>query len=353
MAMLGLWGRGMADALGVVRRERGLTGRGGAPAGSPWSDLGGDVKYALRGWRRSPGFSITVVGTLALGLGLAAAIFSFADGYLFRPLPFPGGDRTYYVRDPNAPIALLASDVVALRTSPVAEYGFVEWSAGHLYGELVIGDRRVPISSYDVSPRFRDTLKLPLVAGRDFTPDDHLAGAPIVAWLAHRFWQREFGGDPGVVGRTFRVEGPRGVSAVHVAGILSREVASFDLNNALPDLVVPVQGPRAVGPNNLSFPLVLVPEGRSVEQATQQIAAALEAVAPAADGRPRVVRLRSLVDAQLAGGRPAGNCCSPASRRSSYRNRTGNCSLRRAYPRAPSRKRLLCARRRRRLRRCL
>ncbi len=116
MAMLGLWGRGVGDVLKTVAHERRIAGGGVFGGGSPWADLGSDVKYAWRGSRRSPGFSVTVVITLALGLGLASAIFAFADGYLFRPLPFPAGERTFRVLDPNAQYAsaLKASDVVAL-----------------------------------------------------------------------------------------------------------------------------------------------------------------------------------------------------------------------------------------------
>ncbi len=303
-AMFGFWGRGMGDALKTAAHERRMASGGWFGDGNPWSDLGGDVKYALRGWRRSPGFSLTVVTTLGLGLGLASAIFAFADGYLFRPLPFPGGDRTYYVRDPHAQIALKASDTVALRASAVAGFGFVEWSPASLGGELVVGDRRVSPLVYEVSEGFRNTLKLPLLAGRDFAPEDHLAGAPRVAWLSHRFWRREFGGDIGALGRPLRIERVQAAEELRIVGILGPEVASFDLNNSPPDLIAPHRGPPQVGPNRLSFPLVLVPIGVSVDQAAQQISAALQAVAPAADGRPREVRLRALSAAQTAGGRP-------------------------------------------------
>src|SRR5688572_29925557 len=245
MAMFGFWGRGMGDALKTVARERRIEGGSWFGGGTPWSDLGGDVNYALRGWRRSPGFSITIVTTLALGLGLASAIFAFADGYLFRPLPFPASERAYLVRDPNAPIAsaLRAADVVALRQSPVAEYGFVEWSPAEVYGDLLVADGRLPVQGYSVTSGFRRTLMLPLVAGRDFTGDDHLAGAPLVAWLTDRMWRTAFHRDAGVIGKSLRLERPRGSVDVRIVGILGPEVASFDLNNRPPDFVLPVQGP--------------------------------------------------------------------------------------------------------------
>lgn len=289
-----------SDVWRTVRRER--------RAGSVglWSDVLGDVKYAWRGWRRAPGFAATLLTTLAVGLGLSAAIFSFADGYLFRPLPFPGSDRAYNVRDPNATIAsaLKASDVVALRQSPVASYGFVEWNSGDVFGTLTRGTSTVAVSSYEITPGFRQVMTLPLLAGRDFTPDDHLAGAPMVAWLTHRFWRSHLGGDRAVVGQTLRLDSVRGPLDIHIVGILGPAVSSFDLNNRPPDLVVPKQGPPVTSPNRLSFPMVLLPEGVSPEVATERIAATLQAVAPATDGRPRTVRLVPVRNYQVAGGTP-------------------------------------------------
>jgi predicted permease len=272
----------------------------------PWSDLGGDLRFALRGIRRSPAFSLTVVATLAVGLGLTAAIFSFADGYLFRPLPFPGGNRTYYVEDPNTDIGMLhASDATALRQSAVAGFGFVEWDVARgLGGALVSDGRQLDAFAYEVSPGFRSTLKLPLIAGRDFTADDHTPGAPRVAWLSYRYWQHEFGGDRSVVGRTLRVEPPGTSRELSIVGILGPEVTSFDLNNRPPDLVLASQARPQPGPNQYAGPLVLLPPGVSVALASQQIAAVLQAAAPAADGKPRAVALRSLQSAQVAGGRP-------------------------------------------------
>lgn len=290
----------VSDVWRTVRRER--------RAGSVglWSDVLGDVKYAWRGWRRAPGFAATLLGTLAVGLGLSAAIFSFADGYLFRPLPFPGSDRAYNVRDPNATIAsaLKASDVVALRQSPVASYGFVEWNSGDVFGTLTRGTSTVSVSSYEITPGFRQVMTLPLLAGRDFTPDDHVAGAPMVAWLTHRFWRSHLGGDRAVVGATLRLDSVRGPLDIHIVGILGPAVSSFDLNNRPPDLVVPKQGPPVTGPTRLSFPMVLLPEGVSPEVATAQIAATLQTVAPAPDGRPRTVRLVPVRNYQVAGGTP-------------------------------------------------
>lgn len=266
-----------------------------------------DLRFVGRTWRQKTGFFATASLTVALAVALAAGVFAFADGYLFRPLPFPSAGQLYLVSEPNAPIAsaLTAADTAALRHSGVAGFGFVEWAvSARIRGDLLIDGRRVSISANSVSPGFRRAIELPLLAGRDFTDDDH-PGLPVSAWLGHRFWQREFGGDVNVLGRTFAVEHPSGERLdLQVVGILGPGVTSFDLNNAPPDLVVPAVMPEPVSPNLLSFPIVRLPDGMTRAQGEALIADALQAVAPAADGRPRMVRLRLLRDAQQAGGRP-------------------------------------------------
>ena len=277
------------------------------------SDWLTDVRVVLRGWRRSPGFSATIVLTLVLGLGLASAIFAFADGYLFRPLPFPGADRTYFVSEPKAPIAaaLRFTDTRLLRSSSVAELGFVEWSSGRRIGgsEILIDGRPVEFYAHGVSAGFRKTLPLPLIAGRDFTDDDHREGEPVPAWISYRFWTRELGGVRDAIGRTYEVTGTRRQRIV-VVGIMGPAVASFDLNNRPPDAVVPEVPPQKVGPNLLSFPLVRLPDDISVEQALARISAVLNGSAPASDGRQREVRLRSLTEIQLRGGKPTARVLS-------------------------------------------
>jgi predicted permease len=302
MTRLGL--RGLLDALRTVHRERRLAAD---PAGrGPLSDWRGDVRYAVRSWRRTPAFSLTVVLMLGLSLGLAAAIFSFADGYLFRSLPFPMADRLYSVRDPQSRIGmLLASDTVALRESAVSDLGFVEWSIGGPSGRLRVGDRGLDPLIYEVSRGFRTTVPLPLVRGRDFSDDDHRAGAsPVAAWLSFRFWHREFGGDESVIGRTFRMDNGRTAEDVLVVGVLGPTVASFDLNNPPPDLVVPERGPISVGPNTYSQPMIRLPDGETADQALKRIGNVLQSVAPGPPDKPRVVRLRSVQESQVAGGRP-------------------------------------------------
>jgi predicted permease len=265
-----------------------------------------DIRFAVRSLRQTPAFSATVVVTLALGVGLISGILAFADGYLFRPLPFPGADRAYYVRDAgNQTTGMVsATDARLLRESPIGQYGFVDWSVSSSLRELDIDGVRVPAFAYEVSPGFRRTLELPLGLGRDFAPDDHREGAPLVGWLSHRFWQGTFGGDARVLDRVIPATGPRGSIEIRIVGILAPEVTTLDSANEPPDMVVPARGLPREGPNRYAFPLVLLPPDVSVTQATERMSAILQAGAPAADGRPRTVRLTSFDRVQRGGGAP-------------------------------------------------
>jgi hypothetical protein len=215
-----------------------------------------ETRFVLRGFRRTPSFAITIVATLILGLGPVAAVFAFADGYLFRPLPFPDADRVYVVDAPGA--GLLQTDTDLLRHSNVSELGFVEWTVGRRvrgFG-LLIDNRRVDFYLEGVCPAFRKTLAIPIVAGRDFTDDDHRPADPAPIWLTHSFWVREFGGDPSILGRTFAADSPP--QRVTVVGILGPRVSSFDGANEPPAGVSPeLSGPP--DPRRGSSPIVRLP----------------------------------------------------------------------------------------------
>jgi len=271
-----------------------------------WTGAADDLRYAVRGLIRIPMFTITVVVTLALGVGLISGILAFADGYLFRPLPFPGADRAYYVRDPNSQFGgmISATDARILRESRLASYGLVEWSISSAVSEITVDGMPVPAFAYEVTPGFRETLALPLRSGRDFSPADHDPAAHLVAWVSHRFWQRVLNADGGVVGRSFPAQGPRGPTELTIVGILGPEVATFDSNNEPPDIVVPARGRPREGPNRLAFPLIRLPDDVTAERASAEMAAMLQSGNPAPDGHPRVVKLSSFDRLQRGGGAP-------------------------------------------------
>jgi len=271
-----------------------------------------DVRGAFRSSRRSVASSLTIVVTLIFGIGLASAIFAFGDGYLARPLPFPDDERLYVVREPEAQRGMLpTADVDALRRSPVGELGFVGGGDSFVgFGLLLqLDGRQVQALANGVGEGFSQVLQVPLAVGRLFGPDDYRGAEPVPVWLSHRFWQREFGGDPAVLHRTFRARSGNREVLVEVVGVTDPRITTFDTNfgqnNVVPDLFAPARGYRAdTDSRTFSTPTVRLPREMSPEQAEAAISVTLQSITPAAAGATRTVRLESLRETMTGAGRP-------------------------------------------------
>ena len=172
-----------------------------------------DLRFALRGLLRRPGFTAAVVATLALGLGANAAIFSVVNAVLLRPLPYADPDRLVMVwgRYPDfGRTGTSLPDFTDWQRGTVGSFGsFEQLAAMHgtafnLTGlgepEQLRGDR--------VSANFFTTLGVRPALGRGFLPEeDRTGGDDDVVVLSHGFWERRFGGDPKVVGREVQLSG--------------------------------------------------------------------------------------------------------------------------------------------------
>jgi len=183
------------------------------------------VRFALRSLRAAPGHVLGVVLLMALGIGATTAAFSALRGILWTPLPFPHADRLV------VPVSVSPADDIRRGGVTFADYR--DWSSmadvlDHvaLYQELELdltgGGEPESVRVDRVTPEFFATLDLRPVIGRDFTASDAVPGAPQVALLARALWQRRFGGDPNVVGRTVRLSG----IATEILGVMPEE-ASF------------------------------------------------------------------------------------------------------------------------------
>ena len=178
----------------------------------PWLDhFQQDVRYALRGLRRSPGFAATVILTLGLGIGANAAMFGVIDRLMFRPFP--------YLRDPSTVhrVYLYALDRGQERARSSYEYtrflDLTRWTtsfaqhAGISQGNMAVGtgDAARERQVARVSAGFFDFFDAPPVLGRYFGPaeDSIPEGAPVVV-LSHALWETEFGSE-NVIGRTLQV----------------------------------------------------------------------------------------------------------------------------------------------------
>jgi predicted permease len=204
---------------GVARyKEEGWDARGVRPL----QDLSRDLRYALRGVRRAPGFSLVVVLTLALGIGANTALFSVLRGVLFSPLPYPDADRIVTLWEHDLDYewthnALTAADLADYRAQNHTFESIGAFTGGQAT-LLGAGDpRRIGVQF--VTPEVLDVTGVPPVLGRAFVAEDDVPGAPNVAVLSHGLWQRAFGGNPSAVGRTLRL----GRGDYTIVGVMPRE----------------------------------------------------------------------------------------------------------------------------------
>jgi predicted permease len=180
--------------------------------------LGQDVRHALRLLRKSPGFSLIVVATLALGIGANTAIFSLLDQLLVRLLPVRDPSRLVLLSGPGPNRGLFESSSEAV--APFSHPMFVDFRdrGGEVFEgvlaryplRLDVADRggTETVSGALVSGTYFEVLGVGAALGRVLAPaDDRTPGAHPVAVISHGYWQRRFGGDASVVGRVVNVNG--------------------------------------------------------------------------------------------------------------------------------------------------
>jgi putative ABC transport system permease protein len=167
-----------------------------------------DIRYAVRSFRRSPGVVIVAAISLGLGIGANVSVFSLADVYLFRQLPYPEADRLVRVyknmpergfdyNEVSIPDFLDFRD--ASRTLEIAaSYPRDLNLSGTDRPERVEGE----LTSWD----YFQVLRVQPVLGRAFIPEEEIEGRHRVAVISDGLWRRRFGSDPSVVGRTIRLD---------------------------------------------------------------------------------------------------------------------------------------------------
>jgi predicted permease len=175
-----------------------------------FDELWQDLRHAFRGMRRTPGFTITALATLALCLGANLTVFAVVDSVLLRPLPFPDADRLASVYD-TYPKAGVTNDGCSLASYYERRGQIPAFSGLAIYRDAtaVVGEtgatEQLPVSR--VSPDFFSTLGLGPVTGRVFTEAETADGKNNAAILTDGYWRRRLGADPHVLGRVIRVNG--------------------------------------------------------------------------------------------------------------------------------------------------
>jgi predicted permease len=181
--------------------------------------IGQDIRYALRQMRKSPGFALTAIVTLALGIGANTVIYTLIDSILMRPLPYPAQDRLMLVTAPNTATVYPKGWVRDLGArsrsfSSVAGYG------ADVESNLSNSDKAERVFGSEITVNTFDLLGIRPERGAFFTKADQVAGEDHDVVISHDYWMQRFGGDPRAVGSSIRVDGVwRRVAGVMPAGV--------------------------------------------------------------------------------------------------------------------------------------
>ena len=214
-----------------VRRDRGRKG-GGV---NVFENIARDIRYAVRTLAKAPAFTLTVVGTLALGIGANTAIFSVVHAVLLTPPPYDSPDELVMVWESFAARGrtrnvLSPRNFSAWREENEVFSGIAAMfkSGRNLTGE---GDPQV-VSVAFVSGDFFEILGVPPLLGRGFAPEEMDPATATVTVLEYGFWQRQFGGDTEVIGRTIVLQD----NSVEIVGVMPQ---GFDFPSE-PDMWSPL-----------------------------------------------------------------------------------------------------------------
>jgi putative ABC transport system permease protein len=172
-------------------------------------ELRQDLRFGLRSLRRSRAFTVVVVAILGVGIGLTAALFAAFHGVLLEPLPYRHEDRVVVVWQQGAGEGATRDNLAPATFLDLAErmQGFDAMAAAVEYSLDTMGpEGPAVVPTWLVSEGFFELLGSAPLLGRTFAASEHTAGRDRVVVLSHGYWQRQYGGDPGVVGRTVELD---------------------------------------------------------------------------------------------------------------------------------------------------
>jgi predicted permease len=231
-----------------------------------------DARHAVRTIRTRPGFSVAVLLSLALGIGANTAIFSVLNAVLMRPLPYPGSDalvgvfnRLVIQGQVFEDAELSAGMYLGCNENCKAFETFGVWTPGAAT-VTGMGDPE-QLVTVTATQGVLPTLGIPAYIGRWFSNEDDTPGSPQTVILSYGYWQRKFGGDREVLGRTMLIDFvPR-----QVIGVMPRD---FRFVNVAPDILLPQRFPKSgLRSDELSFTgIARLKSGVTIALANQDLA---------------------------------------------------------------------------------
>ena len=203
-----------------------------------------DVRFAARGLRRSPLFTLAATLSLALGLTLTTSTVSIVNAYLIRSLPYPESDRLYHVMyappGPWEPAGMTALDWTSV--ADVVEFPISASSESFYVGD---GGYTQSLRGMRVTLGFVEGLGVGVAAGRRLVAHDFTAGSEPTALVGYALWRDRFGSDPGAIGRLIRAETesrPGKAETFRIVGVLAPGFY-FGRDRTSIDLLVPHPAP--------------------------------------------------------------------------------------------------------------
>lgn len=172
--------------------------------------LAADFRFGFRALRKSPGFALTAVVTMALGAGATTAIFSVTDALLWKPVPLPDLNTMVmvvgvYPDDPRAWTPTTPADTEDIRqqATTLAKFASFEYGMANLASSGAEPER---VQQALATPNFFDVLRVQPALGRGFQPGEDQAGRDRVVVLTDALWRSRFGADPNIVGKSIRLD---------------------------------------------------------------------------------------------------------------------------------------------------
>ena len=195
-----------------------------------------DLRYGIRTLAKRPAFTLVAIATLALGIGASTVIFTVVDAALLRGLPYKEPDRLYHLWERKPTQEFSKREMSYPDYQDYQQNSVFEGLAAYTGGGAILTGLGEPeqIAAPRVSANFFSVLGVEPLIGRTFQSGEDTPNGPRVTVLTYAYWQRRFGGDPGVVGRAITING----NSFTIVGVLP---ASFQFALRNSDLWLPYQ----------------------------------------------------------------------------------------------------------------
>ena len=168
-----------------------------------------DAKFALRQLRRSPGFALTAILTLALGIGANTAIFTLIDSIMLRPLPYPHQERLVSIDsiENGRSTGFFPKGWIRAWQEHSQSFASISGYAPNMEFNVTGNDQAERAFGSAVTVNTFDTLGIHPAIGTFFTPENAVGGQDLVVVLSYGYWRQRFAGNPDVIGQTVRIDG--------------------------------------------------------------------------------------------------------------------------------------------------